>query len=82
MIMRFGAWHRRLLALFVIAAAPLAASPAKAWWGPYGYGYPYAPPVIVAPPVAYAPPVVYARPGAIWVRPHWFGGRFYPGYWR
>jgi len=84
MTIRLGVWRRLLLALGLVAAAPLVATPAKAWWGPYPYGYAYVPPVVVAaPPVVYAPPpAVVVRPGAVWVAPHWFGGRFYRGYWR
>jgi hypothetical protein len=68
----------------VVGLSLLATTPAKAWWGPYGYGYGWRAPVVVVPPVVYAPPpVVYApRVGAFWVRPYWFGGHFYRGHWR
>jgi hypothetical protein len=88
-MMKFVGASRRLvlgLGLAMAAAIPLLASPAQAYWAPYGYygyGY-YRPPIVaVAPPVVYAgPPAVVPYPGAIWIGPHWYGGRFYRGYWR
>ncbi len=72
-----------ILGLAVAAAVPLIATPAQAYWGPYGYGYAWRPPVVVAPPVAYLPPpVVYARPRPVWVAPYWYGGRYFAGHWR
>ena len=70
------------LTLAMVAAVPFWATPARAWWGPY-YGYGWRRPVVVAPPVVYAPPpVFYGPPRAIWIRPYWYAGRFYPGHWR
>ncbi len=72
-----------VLGLAVAAAVPFAATPAKAWWGPYGYGSGWHRPVVVAPPVAYLPPpVVYVRPRPVWVAPYWYGGRYFAGHWR
>ena len=89
MAIRSATWASLAVAL---VAMPLLASPAKAWWGPYGWVgrrpvVVVGPPIIAyaPPPVAYAPPpVAYVPPRRppIWVSPHWYGAAFIPGHWR
>ena len=75
------------IALPVIGAGLMAASPAKAWVR-WGVGV-VVPPVVVAPPppVYYAPPPVYYAPPPVAYypapvyRPIWVPGRWVRGYW-
>ncbi len=84
MTKRFGVWKGLAVACALMVAAPFLATPAQAWWAPYGYGYGWRRPVVVVPPpVVYAAPrVAYVRPPAVWIGPAWYGGRFVRGHWR
>lgn len=77
------------IALPVLGAGMMTASPAQAWvrWG-VGVGV-VVPPVVVAPPPVYyapPPPVYYAPPPVAYYAPHvhrpiWVPGRWVRGYW-
>jgi hypothetical protein len=76
----------KLLTMVLLAAASLSAA-VRIGIG-VGVGvpayYPPAPPVVTyAQPVYPSPAIVAAPPyaGAYWVAPHYFGGRYYAGYW-
>jgi len=60
----------------VVAYIPPAPAPGYVWiagyWYPVGLRWYWHPGYWVRPPF----------PGAHWVAPHYFAGRYYPGYWR